>query len=75
MEHANGIGRYGSAVAHQRYMQEINNRSRKNCHCGCEKRATRIGMANGVCLVVGCELYIRRWLRDGVNAHTLPCEL
>jgi hypothetical protein len=28
-------------------------------------------MANGVVLSMGCDLYIRRWVRDGIKARTV----
>lgn len=40
-------------------------KSRRRCHCGCRKRATHLGLGDGICLIMGCELYIRRWVRDG----------
>lgn len=65
------FGQYGSATEHQRYMQKINPQSRRRCSCGCKNRATHLGMANGVCLTTGCELSIRRWVRDGINARNV----
>lgn len=62
-------GEHGSAITHQRYMQTVEPRSRRWCSC-CRKRATHLGMANGVALSIGCELYIRRWVRDGVFARS-----
>lgn len=64
-------GKHGSAIAHQRYMEVVSPRSRRRCHCGCRKRASRRGMANGVALTTGCEMYIRRWVRDGVQARSV----
>jgi hypothetical protein len=57
--------KWASIDEHPRYMERVDPRSRRHCHCGCGRRATHNGMANGVCLATGCELYIRRWLRDG----------
>lgn len=71
MENDNGFERYGNAELHKRYMQNTDSGSRKKCHCGCGKKATKLGMANGVCLSIGCDLYIRRWIRDGVDARTI----
>lgn len=59
---------HACAFAHKRYMQKVNPRSRFRCHCGCKKVAKYMGMANGVCLTKGCEMYIRRWVRDGIKA-------
>jgi hypothetical protein len=58
---------HGSASEHKRYYLPVATKSRKKCHCGCNRRATHKGMANGVCLTTGCELYIRRWVRDGAT--------
>lgn len=59
---------WGSATDHKRYLARADTTSRKRCQCGCKQRATHLGMANGVCLTSGCELKIRRWVRDGVKA-------
>ncbi|PCI14294.1 MAG: hypothetical protein COB71_02905 [Thiotrichales bacterium] len=63
------FGQHGSAEDHKRYMEQVISQGRRRCHCGCTKRATHRGMANGVCLTIGCELYVRRWVRDGINAR------
>lgn len=55
-------GQWGSASDHVRYMEHTENKRRK-CWCGCGGRATHRGMANGICLVTGCELRIRRWVK------------
>ena len=65
------FGKHGSATLHKRYMQKVNSKSRRRCHCGCKKVAKFMCMANGVCLGKGCEIYVRRWVRDGVNASTV----
>lgn len=51
-----------------RTMTPVANRSRRRCHCGCKKRATHLGRGDGVGLTTGCELSIRRWVRDGIRA-------
>lgn len=61
-----GWGQIGSALDSIRYAEPQEPQRRKKCYCGCGKRATHRGMANGVCLMIGCELYVRRWVRDGV---------
>lgn len=58
-------GQHGSSQAHIRYAHPVQPRSRRRCHCGCGKRATHLGMANGVALVTGCELAIARWVKTG----------
>lgn len=62
-------GRYGSTTEHQRYMEPVKSKSRQRCHCGCKTQATHLGMANGLALMSGCDLYVRRWVRDGINAR------
>lgn len=57
-------GRHGS-VNHVRYAEPVWPTSRRRCHCGCMRRATHAGMANGVCLTVACEMGIRRWIKTG----------
>jgi hypothetical protein len=55
--------RWGSATNHHRYVQPIHPRSRTRCSCGCGKRATHVGCANGLGMTSGCELSMRRWAR------------
>ena len=64
-------GEHGS-TRHARYFCEASPRSRRRCHCGCKRRATYCGMANGVSLTMGCELYIRRWMKDSYNSSRAP---
>lgn len=52
-----------------RTMRLVNPRSRRRCWCGCKRRATHKGFADGVALTTGCEVYVRRWLRDPVAAR------
>jgi hypothetical protein len=60
-----GWGQYGSALKHVRYAVPVDSTSRRRCHCGCKRRATHRGMANGVALVTACELAVRRWVKTG----------
>ena len=58
----------GSSQDHVRYAEPIavfRRGRRRKCHCGCSGSATYGGFANGVCLMEGCELRVRRWVRDG----------
>lgn len=59
-------GTWGSAFDHHRYAKAAPRKpgGQFKCHCGCEGRATHWGMANGVTLTSGCEMYVRRWVRD-----------
>lgn len=61
-------GSHGSATAHLHYLAPMPSTSRRRCRCGCKSRSTHIGMANGVALMSGCELSVRRWVRDGRTA-------
>lgn len=56
-------GRYGSSQEHRRYAVP-NPRQRGKCSCG-GGRASHLGAANGVALMRGCEMCVRRWVRDG----------
>ena len=58
-------GQYGSSIDHVRYAELAPSKSRRRCHCGCKRRATHSGMANGVALTMGCELLMARWVRGG----------
>lgn len=62
-------GWYGDSDIHRRYSQPAPSNYRRRCHCGCKKRAAFSGMANGVCLTMGCELVIARWVKTGVTMH------
>jgi len=59
----NRWGQWGSQDDHVRYAEPMESRSRRRCSCGCKRRATHKGMANGVCLRSGCDLSIRRWVK------------
>jgi hypothetical protein len=57
-------GWVASAKDHVRYALPAPDKRRK-CYCGCNGRATHVGMANGLAMCGGCELWITRWVRDG----------
>jgi len=38
------------------------------CRCGCDRRASHLGLADGLCMISGCELTVRRWVRYGARA-------
>lgn len=59
-----GWGQIGS-TDHVRYAMPAPAKSRRRCYCGCKRRATHRGMANGVCLTMVCELAVRRWIKTG----------
>lgn len=61
-----GWGVHGSSRSHVRYSEPFPKqewRRRGKCHCGCGKKETHLGMANGVSLMSGCELSVARWVR------------
>ena len=58
-----GWGRWGGLATHARYMEPYE--SRRRCRCGCRKRVTHAGRANGVTLATGCAMSMARWVRDG----------
>ena len=49
-----GWGQVGGLPGHIRYAEPVASTSRRRCGCGCKRRATHIGMANGVALISGC---------------------
>lgn len=64
------VAAWGSATHHQRYMAPIDKSARRRCsRCaardGVKARATHAGMANGVCLMTGCEWHVRQWVKTG----------
>lgn len=46
-----------------RTMKPVPSRSRRKCNC-CRKRATHVGLGDGVALMSGCEWSVRTWVRD-----------
>jgi hypothetical protein len=55
----------GGGGAQHRYMRRIVGRGgRRSCYCGCLRRCSHLGMADGVCLMSGCEWSVRQWVRD-----------
>lgn len=45
---------------------------RRRCPCGCGHTSTHSGRGtNGVALMWGCELYVRRWVRDGYTPEVM----
>lgn len=56
---------YADADVHIRTLTKTKPTSRKRCSCGCNKRSTHLGRANGVGMMSGCELVVRRWVKNG----------
>ncbi|MGD9622229.1 MAG: hypothetical protein AB7G47_19575 [Mycolicibacterium sp.] len=47
-------------------------RMRRRCPCGCGRTSTHSGLGtNGVALMWGCELRVRRWVRDGYTPEMM----
>jgi len=71
---ANGLiapnGTRSGSVDGHRAIVEAPKSSRRRCACGCEQRATHTGLGDGVALMGGCEMYVRRWVRYGRSAET-----
>lgn len=68
-----GWGMVADARANVRYSVPTKPTSRRRCHCGCNLRATLMGMANGIGLTTGCELSIARWVKTGTTrTHKTP---
>lgn len=61
-----GWGEVGNA-SDPRHVEPLSPRlrNRARCFCGCGGKVTHAGKANGVALTSGCELSMRRWVRDG----------
>ena len=57
-----------NALTDYRDVVRVMPQSRRRCNCGCGQRATHIGRANGVGMIVGCELSVRRWARKPQDA-------
>lgn len=62
--------RWADSEIHKREIVKLNPRRRKRCPCGCGTRATHGGTANGIGMMYGCELFVRRWVKQGTPAIT-----
>ena len=70
-------GTWGSAEHHGRYSEPLSNfikdkRRLRKCHCGCGRKATHLGMANGVGLSEGCEFSVAKWVRNSTPHSKEP---
>ena len=70
-----GFMRSSSSYAREdRDLKKVPPTSRRRCGCGCGQRATHTGTGQGAAMVTGCELAIRRWVRDGLKiANKIGC--
>jgi len=55
-----------ASIYDKRHMVPI--KSRRRCKCGCSTKVTHSGLANGMQLTSGCELWVRMWVKDAANA-------
>ena len=60
--------RLAEAMQYKRTMTPAMPWSLVRCRCGCDRRASHLGLADGLCMMSGCELTVRRWVRDGARA-------
>lgn len=62
---------WGSATEHARYSVKRKSRrsGRRKCRPsqGCHNPCTHAGMANGLCLMIGCEFHVAMWVRDPLH--------
>ena len=57
------------SVNGSRSMISADSRSRTRCNC-CGVRSTHVGLGDGLALMDGCEMRVRRWVRDGYMIRT-----
>lgn len=43
----------------------VDPRDRRRHRCRCGNKRTHVGFGDGIALMDGCELCVRRWVRDG----------
>ena len=60
-------GRLTEAMQYKRTMTPAMPWSLARCRCGCTGRASHLGLTDGSCMMSGCELTVRRWVRDGAR--------
>lgn len=66
---------YYDALKDQRSCGRLPETSRMRCPCGCERRATHYGAAKECTMMVGCELYVRRWVKSPNEALSTKIRL
>lgn len=57
-----------NAMTDRRSKVHVPAKSRRKCYCGCNQRATHLGLANGVVMMTGCELSVLRWVKNPRDA-------
>lgn len=56
-----------NALRDTRTIHPVRSTSRRKCPCGCGRRATHSGAANGIGMMIGCEFHVRRWVRNPLD--------
>lgn len=69
-----GFGVHGSAEDGPRHAEPVPRLRRRCAWMGCEQRACYVGCANGLGMMSGCELHVRRWVRDGYRGLAAPID-
>lgn len=64
-----GWGRVANADEDERYMRPVTEDYPGDCSCGCEGPITHVGMANGLGMIAGCELSVRRWVGEDRQSY------
>lgn len=62
--------RFANAYVHRRVKEPT--KVRRKCPCGCGRRTTHIGKANGIGMILGCELHVARWVQFGPAMRRRP---
>lgn len=61
---------WGSIYEHELTIENVDPKSRARCDCGCGKRGTHYGAANGMAMTSPmCELQARRWVKSPESAY------
>lgn len=68
-----GWGEVASADG-DRYMSAVKSSRVRRCQCGCGGRVTHVGASNGLALMSGCEMSVRRWVRDPADVYRMASE-
>lgn len=67
---AGGWGEVADDSHGDRYASAV--KSRRKCLCGCGGKVTHQGHSNGVALMAGCEMFVRRWVRQPDHDYGTP---
>lgn len=60
---------YANIFTHKRAIEKVSPKSRQRCWCGCNRRGTHYGTANGIGMTSPmCEMQARRWMKSPESA-------